>query len=284
MIKKILAYSILGLLAYGCSSATKVESQFANSKVIIDGDQSEWQQNIKTVPKEGIGFGFQNDDEYLYLCLVTNNKQKMNKILHNGLTIWLEPENDGNYIGIKYPMQKDMREMMQERMNDKKQMPNQDGNFNENAEKMIQEGINTQNEYQIVNNDDYPMNTFPVNSQKNIQIKMGYKNYQFVYEVKIKLDDPNLTALTNIKPGDKIKVGFVTNQMDMPEMGGGRPEQGGGGMEPPSGGNEGGGGGFGGGMGGGGGRPPMGGGMGGNKSDMNTQLEYWYDVNLYVNK
>lgn len=278
MVKRILIISVLGLFTFGCSSATKVDSQFANNKIIIDGDQSEWQQSIKTVPKEGIGFGFQNDDEYLYICLVTNNKQKMNKILYNGLTIWLEPENGGNYIGIKYPIQKDMREMMQERMNEKTQMPKQDGNFNENMERMINDGISNQIEYQIVNVDDYPMNTYPVNTQKNLQLKMGYKNYQFVYEAKIKLNDLNLTAMTDFKLGDKIKVGFITNQMDMPEMKGNRPEQGGG-MEPPSGGNEGGG--FGGGMGGGGGRPPMGGGMGGNKSDMNTQLEYWFDISLF---
>jgi len=171
-----------------------------------------------------------------------------------------------------------MREMMQERMNEKTQMPKQDGNFNENIEKMVIDGISNQIEYQIVNVDDYPMNTYPVNTQKNLQLKMGYKNYQFVYEAKIKLNDLNLTAITDFRLGDKIKVGFITNQMDMPEMKGNRPEQGGG-MEPPSGGNEGGG--FGGGMGGGGGRPPMGGGMGGNKSDMNTQLEYWFDISLF---
>ena len=88
----------------------------------------------------------------------------MNKILRNGLTIWLEPENGGNYVGIKYPIQKDMREMMQERMNEEIKTPKQDGNFNENIEKMIIDKISNKNEYQILNTDDYTNNTFPLNS------------------------------------------------------------------------------------------------------------------------
>ncbi|MFH0733868.1 MAG: hypothetical protein V1773_04780 [bacterium] len=277
MCKKVKFISVIiavSIFLISCSSATKITSSFSQNSINVDGNQSDWQGQLKPISGEGLAVGFKNDNEKLYICLITTDRAKIMKILHQGLTVWIEPDGSDRSIGIKYPIKPNVFDLKKSNMMDKKE------NGIENIEEMTNKLLETQTEYSIVNQDNYPLYSYQINTQDNLKIKAGYQNYQFVYELGIKLNDDKLINLLENNADNLLKVGFVTEKFEMPErpdnMGGGdgmEPPSGGG-MEPPSGG----------GMGGmGGGRPPMGGMQGGMQDSM-KQLDYWFDVKLTLGK
>ncbi len=281
MYKKFIFYLVLicgSNFLISCSSATKISSSFSDGSIKIDGNQSDWQGQLKPISGEGVAVGFKNDNDKLYICLITTDRAKIMKILRQGLTVWIEPDGSDKSIGIKYPIKPNMFDMKKSNMMDKKEMGN------ENIEEMTNKLLETQTEYSIVNQDNYPLYSYQINTQDNLKLKAGYQNYQFVYEIEIKLNDNKLINMLENNTDNLLNIGFLTEKFEMPE----RPDNmgGGDGMEPPSGG----------GMGGGGMEPPSGGGMGGmggmgggrppmdNMKDAAQQLEYWFDIKLAISK
>lgn len=267
---KFLKYALLiiftGMLfLYGCSGASKVESSFANSAIKIDGDQSDWAGNLKTIKDDNVAYGFRNDGQNLYLCLVTSDASKVLRILTMGLTVWLNPGNSKDEIGVKFPLRPDRGEMRDFRMQ------GNDSNAPRDREQRIKNMIAMQKELTVTNKDDLPLYTSEIETAKDFQAFISYEKDQFVYELKVPLEgNNNAQTVLKTQPGDDVEVKIETGKMEMPQRQGGmRTGNGGeGGNRPPMGG---------GGREGGGRR---GGGERGGSRQNFKPLEYSFDVKL----
>ncbi len=213
----------------------------------------------------GVGFGalsalihlpIKGDSDYIYFCLTTADRNKIMKILRNGFTVWLDPqESDGKTFGIQYPIKKEMdtenNEMMQgkrrlnnrERDNDRSNKNESMGRNRENISKMMIERFKSnQNEILIVNEDNYPLNAFKLQTEHGLEANINFERDQLVYELRMPIANKNQNNFfTDVLPNEKLEVRFESGEMKKLEFGEvpgeGRRE---GGMKPPEDGNEGG--------------------------------------------
>ena len=255
----------------GCGSSDLIVSKSVDKEITIDGNQEDWNGNLTFMEDEKLAVGFQNDSIYLYLCLTTSDRSNVMKILSLGLTVWFEPDNGEKIIGLRYPQKLEKVNFKNlAAMNNNKQ---DKYDFETIVETMLQ----YQNEYSIVNEDDYSLYAFPIGNKNGFELKAGTSMGQFVYEAKIPIaNNGESIVLINVLPGEKLNVGFETGEFDMDEM---RKNMSSSGMT--SGGMSGGGRSGGGRSGGG----KSGAGRGGQRSgsgsgEMAEQIDFWTEVKL----
>ncbi len=277
-------------LLNGCSGAIDIQSLSNDNKIVVDGNQQDW-GSLSFIKNENIGFGFRNDKDNLYLCVVTSDRMKVRKIL-SGLTVWLKTNKDE--IGIKFPMKPegDVIPDMKNSSNDEGiRLPDddsqsgndQDQKWQQRREQRLKFLISRLQDLQIITPDYLPLYTNKADEGPGFIGKLGYHDGQLVYEIKIPLVNNDITKRIFDNSINEVKINFQTDKIEMPSSNFKGRSEGRGGMEPPEGG-----GGFGGpgGEGGYGSPPPGGGGREGRQGRRGMgqmdfdALDYAFDVTL----
>jgi hypothetical protein len=249
----------------GCSSSQSIVSTWNKQEIKIDGDPSEWLPIMQQIPDKKVSVGFRNDDKFLYLCLMTEDRSKIFQLLRSGFVVWFETESkEYKTYGVRYPLPVDFSEQTPRNreagINGPREM-NKDLGQMEDLEKLIQTFFQKQNELEVVNKDKFPLTALSLPNKEGTEAKFGVYRGMLVYELKVPLavgGDYSFSA--GAVPGDNLKIRFETEPLAVKPTGEqGERGKGPGGGAPPGGG-PGGGGMRGGGGRSGGGRP---GGMGG---------------------
>jgi len=253
----LLSFTCL-LFIDGCSGSINVVSSTNEGNTVIDGNTSEW-KNLSPLKNENIAFGFSNDNQYLYIAMVTNDRSKIMKIITGGLEIWLEPDDADAKIGIRYPERPDPAEMMKLREQNRNM---QNGGENTSPPQLL----SLQSTLTILSEEGNELKQFPVDGntyKADIKIEKG----SFCYELRIPIGESIASPEgLKTKSGDKIGIEFITGD-PFREMMRRRNENMGSNMPPPSDGHE--------------GRGPGGpGGPGGMRTSNSGPLNYTFDVTL----
>ncbi len=264
---------------YGCSSTIELSSAWRNNEIAIDGNDSDWKNSTAFLDKAKVAVGIRNDDDYLYLCLLSWDRQTEMQIVGLGLTVWFDPEGDNDKIfGIHFPL--GMQGAGQPSFPQGGQ-PNQQGQPDQQAIRQMTES--SQQELEIVGPGKKDVQRISQLQVPGIKVRLGMPGEFVVYELKVPLrrttDHP---YAVNVDTGKTISVGFETTESNREMMpqgmeGGGRGGVGGGARGGPGGGGGGGGGMPPGGRGGGG--PPSGGG-GTARGERPEPLKLWLKVQL----
>ncbi len=254
----LLLYSILA----GCGSSLRLDSQWRDRAIAIDGKHEEWQESMNFVEKENVAVGFFNDEEYLYVSMTTSNRDMQRQFMTMGFTIWFDADGGKKReFGILFPVgMMEMGMMMRGR--------GQDGDI----EALRERFKNSQQDLEIFMPGEKEPRRMSVTDAIGIEVNVGDSYEQLVYEIKVPLHTSEIHPYAIAAKADKlIGIGFETAQIDREKM---RERMGRGGMGGrPPGGTGGGRGGFGGGRGG------RGGGMGG-RPQMPEQFKLWAQVQL----
>ncbi len=224
-IAKLFFLLLVLILFFGCSSSELMLSGMKESKIIVDGNQNDWSGKLKYFEDERVAVGFQNDEENLYFCLVSSDKSNVMKILSLGLTVWFEPINGDQVLGLQYP--KRMDKVSPKNLMGKNH--NQAGNSD--FEMTVTAMLQSQGEFAIVDEDEEIIYASPIGSNDGYIIKVGAENKQFVYEAKIPIGNNSQAQLPiNIFPDEKFIIEFETGDVDMDEIrnNGGMGQRGGG--------------------------------------------------------
>lgn len=220
---KNLSFSVLAIatvLFTGCGDE-ELKSNWKQSEIIIDGNQSDWEGKLHYLSDQQSVIGIANDNEYLYLCLATNDTAKMFQFFSTGFTVWLESKNSDEKIGVQYPMRSgDMRSMMPMR-NRQNEGERPDMKFRLNEFKA------QQNEIGIVNKDNFPLTVYPLTNELGLNVDLGVQMGMLVYEIKIPLNK-DLYGGHNLKsgPGDELTIGFESGDFQRPNYGNGEQPSG----------------------------------------------------------
>ena len=97
VIISIIAMSASFLLA-GCGS-NELDSQWREVEVTIDGVNTEWIGNTVYFEDPGAVVGMLNDDDFLYVCLMSSNRDVLRQVMMSGLTIWVDQKNNKKKLG-----------------------------------------------------------------------------------------------------------------------------------------------------------------------------------------
>jgi len=93
---------ILPVLIAGCGDQ-EYERHWLKGNIKIDSNQEDWGNRITYFKDENVGIGIQNDSDNVYICLVIAERGHIMRLLRNGFTIWIDPQNDNRVYGIKFP-------------------------------------------------------------------------------------------------------------------------------------------------------------------------------------
>jgi len=200
------------ILVSGCGDE-ELTSSWRQTEITIDGNQSDWESKLHYLSDQQSVVGIANDNEYLYLCLATNDTAKMFQFFSTGFTVWLESKNSDEKIGVQYPMRSgDMRRMMPMRNRQNEgERPDMKVRLNEFKAQ--------QSEIGIVNKDNFPLTVYPLTNELGLNVDLGVQMGLLVYEMKIPLDK-DLYGGHNLKsgPGDVLTIGFESGDFQRPNI------------------------------------------------------------------
>ena len=277
--------SFLCLMA-GCKTL-EFTSRWKNKDVVIDGKNTEWKDSLYALDEHETSVGLINDERFLYIGLITINRDYQRQIMRSGLTVWFDRKGgEDKKFGIHYPLGFGGSGSQQGlRQNTGDEGSSGEAGGDRPAESQMDNPRPLFDELEIYGPGDGEHHRMTAAETGGIDVRVGITNGVLVYELKIPLADNGSTAFAiGTKAGMQIGVGLESsNGRGAAPSGSGEGGEGrGGGMGGGRGGGTGGGrgGGMGGGRGGG-----MGGGRGGGGSRSGGQAEplgVWAKVHLAV--
>jgi hypothetical protein len=237
----------------GCSTL-ELESTWKDRDITMDGKSGDWLGAKYYFEDSAVSVGLINDEQYLYVSMMTENPMLRTQIMQQGLIVWLDPRGGKNKtFGIKFPLGRQMGEEEGERMDPRVMM---DEMSREEMMKKLQESMT---ELEILGPEGKVLGRMDIEDAQGIEVKMRNAAGTFVYELKVPLASSEEYPLAvGVNPGDTIGVGFLSPKMQMQRPSGMR---GMGGMPP-------------------GGRMPPGGGMGRMGPMIPKDLKIWAKVQL----
>ena len=206
-------FSIFFILIAGCGDE-EINSIWNQSEITIDGNQSDWEGKLHYLKDQQSVIGIANDNDYLYLCLATNDTAKMFQFFSTGFTVWVESKNSDEKIGIQYPMRSgEMRRMMPMRNR-------QNEGERPDLKVRLNEFKAQQSEIGIVNKDNFPLTVYPLTNELGLNVDLGVQIGLLVYEMRIPLNK-DLYGGHNLKsgPGDELIIGFESGDFQRPNLG-----------------------------------------------------------------
>ena len=88
----------------GCGSSTEIPSFWNNNEVVVDGNGAEWKSNTFYLNDQHVTIGARNDQNFLYICLMSSETQFRRQMVGAGLTIWFEADGGMGKWGVHYPI------------------------------------------------------------------------------------------------------------------------------------------------------------------------------------
>ena len=202
----------------GCGNL-QLESIRRDREIIIDGKYSDWgKAEAYYDEKEKLVVSLCNDQDYLYICLISRNRKIETQLMESGFVVWFDPDGGKNKsFGIRFPI--GMKSMgMSITENDKKireyggegDIEDPAGRENDrwtdkDFEKKLETLEGLQEKIEIVRKDagqdivkgkGKPHRgakdkgtelSLEESSKLGIEAKMGHENGYFVYELKVPL-------------------------------------------------------------------------------------------------
>ena len=105
IIRFIISFFFIVLLD-GCSSLPQFTSDRCAGTMHIVGDLHDWRNISAYVDKNNlVAVSMCHDDEFVYVCLTTDDPQTQRQIMGGGLTVWFDPSgSDDKTFGINFPL------------------------------------------------------------------------------------------------------------------------------------------------------------------------------------
>jgi hypothetical protein len=261
---RIVSLAFFTAILFGVSGCKSIQfsSQWRDREIIIDGSAEEWNGLMQHPEDSQVSIGLVNDEEYLYLCMISESRETSLGILMAGFTVLFENKaQKDRCIGVHFPLGRVSapHPPPSERNNDK-------GHEFETMMKGMEGSLQALALIGPGKNDTLPM-AMRIAESLGVVVSIKPSKDGCVYELKVPLNpDARFKYALGIGNDSLMNATLITDEIQRPSGHGGGMGPGGGGMGPGGGGMGPGGGGMGpggGGMGpGGGGMGPGGGGMG----------------------
>ena len=93
------------LLLGGCGGTETLQSKSLDRDITVDGAVADWQGALTPIEKKNLSLGLLNDGEFLYVSLVSRDRQVVSQMMSRGFTIWFDAEGGKEKtFGIRFPL------------------------------------------------------------------------------------------------------------------------------------------------------------------------------------
>ena len=162
---------IISFSLMGCNDI-KINSKWKTQEITIDGKNTEWQSG-HYIKDANVVVNVYNDEEYLYLALLSSDRQMPMKVMGGGLTVWFDPDGEGGKkLGIHYPLGMGNMEMPSSNMNPS-------DNDDRNNRKLKDMDISLFNEYEVLGKDGNVKREFRCLIKKVYRLKLATSRKSF---------------------------------------------------------------------------------------------------------
>jgi hypothetical protein len=104
----LMQYAFLAVICFcffSCSGPFELTSNPRNADIMIDGNANDWEGKTAVLRNHNATLGVQHDDEFLYLCFTTSDRQVQFQVLGMGMTVWFDPEGkEKKSFGVHFPI------------------------------------------------------------------------------------------------------------------------------------------------------------------------------------
>ena len=210
----------------GCGGTEALQSASLDREITVDGAVEDWQGALTPIEKKNLSLGLLNDGDYLYVALVSRDRQLINQIMGRGFTVWFDAGGGkAKTFGIRFPLG-----LLASGFSPRARQEEQDP---ETRRQRFEESLTNM---EIFDSEDHSMR-FMVNAVQGIAVDAAMEAGALVYELQVPLRNSEAHAFAiGAAPGDVIGVGLETPEIDREAMrqqmgrrGGGRGGPGGGG-------------------------------------------------------
>jgi hypothetical protein len=219
-INQLLLFLVVIAITFGGCGDQQITSKWRTQDITIDGNDSDWGSSLVFYDDFNSLVGVQNDNDYLYLCLVTTDQLLERKIFMTGLTIWFDNTGKGDKkFGIRFPiMTKNMNRNAFQNADDlgggRRREPDDgresagDNGTPPDNNKIGNMILRNQTEVQVIDSKN-EATRMPISELKGIELKMSVKDYRLVYEFKIPVAMKNgFSYAVGANPGNLISIGL----------------------------------------------------------------------------
>lgn len=92
-------------MLFGCSSSLELRSRWTDQGLAITGDGSHWKDATIEIHGPEVTVGVKNDNDNLYIGLITSNSATQLQMLALGCTVWFDTTGQNNKtFGIQFPV------------------------------------------------------------------------------------------------------------------------------------------------------------------------------------
>jgi hypothetical protein len=96
---------IILVMLIGCSGSQELRSGWTNQEFAITGDGNHWQSGTVEISGPDVAVGVKNDENHLYIGIVTSNRATQLQMLGLGCTAWFDTEGKKDKtFGIQFPV------------------------------------------------------------------------------------------------------------------------------------------------------------------------------------
>ena len=100
--RTIVAVAAISMCIAGLAAAESIASHWRSREIRVDGVNDEWQNTVSF--EDAMNIGAINDDQFLYLTVITSDEQRRRQFATAGLIVWLDASGGRKQsFGIKLP-------------------------------------------------------------------------------------------------------------------------------------------------------------------------------------
>lgn len=225
---------LLTFIFVACGSIG-LKSIWRDREVTVDGRHDDWLNALMYFEKENISFGVLNDEDFMYICLITEDPMIRSQVMMQGLTLWFDPSGGKKKIfGIRFPTGNPEGGMQQRGMQPRevRMKPRRD---EQNPERRRQMPIREMTELEILGPGKDERTRMLVSEAVGIDVSIRPSSGMLVYELQVPLQPTEefpyaIGAEAGRTIGMRLETPKMTGQYRGRGMAGGMPGGGRGGM------------------------------------------------------
>lgn len=105
--RRLAGVGVAGLAALlaACASVPVVPARSGGGSVRIDGDRMDWEGDYTPLDGNQLWLGVRNDDDYLYLAILSESPAVVTPLVFRGLDLWVDPSREKQKsTGLRFPL------------------------------------------------------------------------------------------------------------------------------------------------------------------------------------
>jgi uncharacterized membrane protein YgcG len=172
----------------GCAGAVQVASRWDERPIRVDGNSSDWTDSTVFVQKDDFRIGIVNDDQYLYVCLMSNLPNLGRQVMFRGMTIWFDPSGgEKKTIGIRYPIGMAGMGMAARPQGEGDEQGAEGGEYGRSRERFNPEMSVALSEFEFLGPNENDRQRVSKLEAQGVELELKSTQDRFVYELKIPL-------------------------------------------------------------------------------------------------